>query len=209
MKNLRNILLTTALICSTPIDSEAGPRHPRLDTMKWYVSWLVDTSTLNTKEDIIKIINTLNNPKDSEYTILDTIDGDTVVIYYYDEFITCRLIWVDTPETKDPRKEVQFYWPEASNFCKKTLKWEKVKLEFERYPDWSIKRDNKERLLVYIFLKDWTFFNLEVIKKWFAREYTYREQSYKHQKELKNAQETPQKQCLWLWEKECLKNMNE
>ena len=38
------------------------------------------------------------------------IDGDTVQLLYKGKKLTFRLLLIDTPETKDPRKPVQKIW---------------------------------------------------------------------------------------------------
>jgi len=56
------------------------------------------------------------------------IDGDTLVVAGIG---TVRLIGVDTPETVDSRKPVQFYAMEASAFTKRHAEGQTVRLEFE------------------------------------------------------------------------------
>ncbi len=53
--------------------------------------------------------------------ILRVIDGDTIVVELYGKEEKIRLIGVDTPETVDPRKNVQYFGIEASNYTKKML----------------------------------------------------------------------------------------
>ena len=54
--------------------------------------------------------------------VIKVIDGDTIVIKTFENIIyKIRLIGVDTPETKHPRKGVEYYGPEATAFVKKTL----------------------------------------------------------------------------------------
>ena len=49
------------------------------------------------------------------------VDGDTVKLNYKGKVATFRLLLIDTPETKDPRKPVQKYGPEASAFTTKMM----------------------------------------------------------------------------------------
>jgi micrococcal nuclease len=49
------------------------------------------------------------------------VDGDTIVIELYGKQEKVRLIGVDTPETVDPRKAVQYYGKEASSFTRSKL----------------------------------------------------------------------------------------
>ena len=40
-------------------------------------------------------------------TLVKVVDGDTVKLNYKGKVATFRLLLIDTPETKDPRKPVQ------------------------------------------------------------------------------------------------------
>src|SRR5688572_30322262 len=57
------------------------------------------------------------------------IDGDTIVV---EGTGTVRLIGVDTPETVDPRRPVQFFGREASEFTRRTAAGKSVRLEFDQ-----------------------------------------------------------------------------
>ena len=48
--------------------------------------------------------------------VVRVIDGDTIVVQVNGHPETVRLIGVDTPETKDPRKPVEYFGKEASRF---------------------------------------------------------------------------------------------
>lgn len=79
--------------------------------------------------------------------VIRVVDGDTIVVDYQGQKEKVRLIGVDTPETVDPRRPVQAYGKEASDFSKKMLTGKKVRLAF----DWN-KRDKFGRVLAYINL---------------------------------------------------------
>ena len=121
------------------------------------------------KTDSAKIAQTQNKKL---YQILEVVDGDTVKI---SEIGTLRLIGIDTPETKDPRKVVQCFGKEASENAKKLLSGQKVWLEFDESKS---KTDKYGRTLAYIFREDGYFYNLETVKNGFA--HSYRE--YPHPK---------------------------
>jgi micrococcal nuclease len=57
-----------------------------------------------------------------------------------------RMIGVDTPETVHPKKEVQHYGKEASDYMKKALTDKKVWLQMDAGP-----RDRYQRLLAYVW----------------------------------------------------------
>jgi micrococcal nuclease len=74
-------------------------------------------------------------------------DGDTLQVTVAGEKRTVRLIGVDTPETVHPKKPVQFYGKEASNFTKTTLTNKTVWLEYDVAP-----LDRYNRHLAYVWL---------------------------------------------------------
>lgn len=80
-------------------------------------------------------------------TVLRVVDGDTIVVDYQGQKEKVRLIGVDTPETVDPRRPVQYFGKEASAFTKKMLTGKQVRLEFDQE-----RRDKYGRLLAYIHL---------------------------------------------------------
>jgi len=61
--------------------------------------------------------------------VLRTVDGDTILVSYQGQQEKVRLIGVDTPETVDPRRPVQYYGKEASDFTKKMQADKLVRLE--------------------------------------------------------------------------------
>ncbi len=98
-------------------------------------------------------------------TVLKVIDGDTIVLKLQNRTETVRLLGVDTPETVHPNEPIECFGPEASAFSKATLKTGAVvKLVRDVEP-----RDRFQRLLVYLYLLDGTFFNQLLIEQGFAR----------------------------------------
>jgi micrococcal nuclease len=100
------------------------------------------------------------------------VDGDTIVVSFdpatglgTDEKV--RLIGVDTPETVDPRKPVQFFGAEASRFVAASILGKTVRLAFE-----PTIRDYFGRLLAYVFLEDGTCFNMAIIAEGYGFAYT-------------------------------------
>jgi micrococcal nuclease len=74
-------------------------------------------------------------------------DGDTIQVTVAGDKRTIRLLGVDTPETVHPKKPVQFYGKEASNFTKTTLTNKTVWLEYDVAP-----LDRYNRHLAYVWL---------------------------------------------------------
>jgi micrococcal nuclease len=81
-------------------------------------------------------------------TVVRTIDGDTVDVRFGNGRVErIRILGADTPETKDPRKPVQCYGPEASAYTRRRLLGQRVTLETD-----VEQRDKYGRLLAYIYL---------------------------------------------------------
>jgi len=138
------------------------------------------------------------------YTCTRVVDGDTIVVKGIGKV---RLIGVDTPETVHPRKPVEYYGKEASNFTKRMVEGKKVRLEY----DWQ-KKGRYGRVLAYVYVmtndvKDMPEFknrssmelmvNAELIKQGYGHAYTkypfkYLEQFRKYEKEARE-----NKRGLW------------
>jgi micrococcal nuclease len=97
-------------------------------------------------------------------TVTETVDGDTIVVQLADgRHETVRVLGVDTPETKDPRKPVQCYGPEASAYTHQRLQGRRVALE----RDVEL-RDKYGRLLAYVYV-DGKRFDDELLRLGYAR----------------------------------------
>ena len=108
--------------------------------------------------------NTISNL--IEVTVIRVIDGDTIEIEFDSWFKRkLRLIWVDTPETKHPKKKIEDFWKDAYDFTKNHLEWKKV------YIDIQNSFDKYGRLLWYVYLDKKKMFNEILIKDWYARAY--------------------------------------
>lgn len=129
------------------------------------------------------------------YSIVSVVDGDTVKISVDGKTETFRLIGMDTPETVDPRKEVQCFGVEASNKAKELLSGKKVRIETDASQGTY---DKYNRLLGYIYREDGLFYNKYMIEQGYAHEYTYNA-PYKYQTEFKNAQKEAENKKAGLW----------
>lgn len=128
------------------------------------------------------------------YEVKSVIDGDTIKIDYEGKETSVRLIGVNTPETVDPRKTVECFGQEASQYLKNLLEGKKVKIE----ADYSqTDRDKYDRLLRYIYL-DGEDVGYMVINNGYGYEYTYN-YPYIKQSEYKQAQEEAEKNSRGLW----------
>lgn len=130
------------------------------------------------------------------YFVKSVIDGDTLSIDMNGTIETLRLIGIDTPETKDPRKPVQCFGIEASNKAKELLNGRKVRIEQDASQG---ERDKYDRLLAYMYVDDGLFFNKYMIEEGYAYEYTYN-LPYKYQSEFKTAEDSARVNEKGLWE---------
>ena len=97
------------------------------------------------------------------YVVTRVVDGDTIVV---DRVGTVRLIGVDTPETVDPRRPVQYFGKEAAEFTRRMALSKSVHLEF----DTSL-HDRYGRTLAYVYLPDGTLLNAEIIRQGYGYVY--------------------------------------
>jgi micrococcal nuclease len=97
-------------------------------------------------------------------TVVKTIDGDTIVVRVHRGGVeTVRILGADTPETKDPRKPVQCFGPEASDYTHRRLDGRVVTLERDVEA-----RDKYGRLLAYVYV-DGVRYDDELLRLGYAR----------------------------------------
>jgi micrococcal nuclease len=122
------------------------------------------------------------------------IDGDTVVLLLDGKKIKCRLIGIDTPETKHPQKPVEAYGKEASAFTFNLLKGETVWIETEP----SNKQDKYGRLLAYLYrAPDGLFVNLEIVRQGYGHAYT--RYPFKYMEEFRHYERRAREVGKGLW----------
>jgi len=118
------------------------------------------------------------------HPIVRTVDGDTIVIRVNGVDEKVRLIGVDTPETLDPRKPVQYFGREATAFTDKITRGSCGRLEFDQANTATKNRDKYGRLLAYVYVLSGEashrdaaaspeiFLNAEIIKQGYGHAYT-------------------------------------
>ncbi|MFA5089933.1 MAG: thermonuclease family protein [Candidatus Omnitrophota bacterium] len=111
--------------------------------------------------------------KYTDVLVAKAIDGDTLELANGERV---RLIGVDTPEMHESRKlyrdsrrsgnditTIQKLGRRAYDFTRKLVEGKRVSLEFD-----VEKYDRYNRILAYVYLKDGTFINAEIIKAGYA-----------------------------------------
>jgi micrococcal nuclease len=103
------------------------------------------------------------------YPVARFEDGDTITVTMDGHEERVRMIGVDTPETKDPRKPVQCFGKAASAYTKQLIGAQPVRLEGDTLSD---NRDRYDRLLRYVYLPDGRLVQAEIIKQGYGFAYT-------------------------------------
>lgn len=143
-------------------------------------------------------------------SVVEVVDGDTVDIKFSNGSIdTVRLLGVDTPEKYGENNPEEFqgisdpdylheWGVKASEFTKKLLD----KNVYLKYDEEAGKRGYYGRLLAYIYYKNGTMHNQQLIKHGYAR--VYKESNFKHRQEFFKTEETSKNNYRGIWKK--LKN---
>ena len=107
-------------------------------------------------------------PKDAVPAKVQRVsDGDTFVATVKGRRERIRVIGVDTPESVAPNQPDEPYGEEASDFAKLYLDGETVRLAGDAEP-----RDRYGRMLAYVWLEDWTFWNALLVAEGCAQQLT-------------------------------------
>lgn len=158
---------------------------------------VIDFSSLTTVIDPQVIAD--SPPPIAEVAIVQrVIDGDTVDVVWRGDELRLRLIGMDTPETVDPRKPVQCFGQEASQYAHDLLDGQSVRLEFDESQG---EVDKYGRTLVYIILPSGENFAQVMLRDGYAYEYTY-SKPYKYQNIFKNAEQDARDSERGLWSSE-------
>ena len=133
------------------------------------------------------------------YTVNSIVDGDTLKVSDSEGIYTVRLIGIDTPETKDPRKEIECFGTEATLHLTKLIQNQRLILKSDSTQD---DIDRYGRLLRYAFLENGTNVNKTMIEDGYAYEYTY-SKPYYYKSEFIEAQNSARNAELGLWSGVC------
>jgi micrococcal nuclease len=100
--------------------------------------------------------------------VVKVVDGDTIHVQLGPVREKVRYIGVDTPETKDPRRPVQCFGEQASQFNARLVGDERVRLHRD-----AEERDRYGRLLAYVHrVRDGLFVNAELARLGYAQPLT-------------------------------------
>lgn len=130
------------------------------------------------------------------YPVVRVSDGDTFVIKIHGTDAKIRLLGIDAPESRDPRKPVECFSMEASARLHELLDNQYVRLEDDPT---QMDKDRYGRLLRYVYLPDGTFLNELLLKEGYAFEYTYDSKPYGFVDQFVAAETEAQLQKRGLW----------
>lgn len=126
--------------------------------------------------------------------VIRVVDGDTLVLSPMEKV---RLIGVDTPETKHRKKTVECFGREASKFTKEMVEGKKVRLAFDEANRARGRKDKYGRTLAYVFLKNDTMLNAEIIRQGYGHAYT--RFPFRHLVEFRSLERQARETGVGLW----------
>jgi micrococcal nuclease len=132
-------------------------------------------------------------------------DGDTITVTTPDvPKLTVRIIGVDTPETRDPRKPVQCYGPESSERAKRLLNGATVRLVDD--PTQSLV-DRYSRDLRYVEVRShdgsYVDYGRSTLADGYGRVYVYQNDRFERAGDYDSAQRSSKQGQLGLWGPPC------
>lgn len=156
-------------------------------------------STINATKEATKRITQITQEEKKTanttlYYVLSITDGDTVKVAIDGKPETVRLLGIDTPETKDPRKPVQCFGKESTDFITSLALGKYVRLDADVSQG---DRDKYRRLLRYVYLEDGTNVNAAMVKNGYAVAYV--RYPVAQIEEYKQLQQAAEQNNLGLW----------
>lgn len=134
--------------------------------------------------------------KSGLHDVVETIDGDTLIINYNGVQEKVRLVGLDTPETKHPSKPVQCFGQEASAKLREIVGGKRVYVEFDSTQS---QRDKYGRLLLFIFTEDGQNVARTMIGEGYGHEYTHNSNPHKYQAQFREAEKAAREAKKGLW----------
>jgi len=182
-------------IQSNPIGAATAESRPNRDARRYFLSILTCLLLINlvacSKQEPTQP-TTNPNPEYQFNLVKRVIDGDTIEL---DNGIKVRYIGIDTPETKHPRKPVQYFGKEASEANKQLVLGKKVRMEYDVQ-----KTDKYGRTLAYVYLEDGIFVNAWLVENGYARVSTY-PPNVKYQDKFRELEQKARAEMKGLWKK--------
>src|SRR5918992_1413577 len=131
-----------------------------------------------------------DSDKKKMFLVTEVIDGDTIRVKVRGKSESVRLLAIDTPETKDPRKPVQCFGNEATKKMQAFVSGKYVKLVDDKAQG---NRDKYQRLLRYVY-DGKTFINREMVAQGFA--FSYKQYPTKYLNEFNKLEQVAREKNL-------------
>ncbi len=130
--------------------------------------------------------------------VFRVVDGDTLVARLDKGGVEAkvRLLGINTPETVDPRRPVECFGKQASDYAKKLLSGQRVQLVADPEAD---EIDKYGRLLRNVYLADGTDFNAEMIRQGYAYAYVSFPQNAERKAYLRSLEAEARENLRGLW----------
>lgn len=139
-----------------------------------------------------------------EVTFSKCVDGDTIKVKVKNKEATVRMLAVDTPESVHPKKEVEYYGKDASDYtCNLITNAKKIELEYDSNSD---KYDKYERLLAWVFVDDYLLQD-KLVRNGYA-EVAYLYGNYKYTDLLKDHEVLAKQEYIGIWDDDAREEYN-
>lgn len=139
-----------------------------------------------------------------EVTFSKCVDGDTIKVKVKNKEATVRMLAVDTPESVHPKKKVEYYGKEASDYtCNLITNAKKIELEYDSNSD---KYDKYERLLAWVFVDDYLLQD-KLVRNGYA-EVAYLYGNYKYTDLLKDHEVLAKQEHIGIWNDDAREEYN-
>jgi micrococcal nuclease len=96
------------------------------------------------------------------HKVTDILRADTIKV---DGVGTVKLLGIETPDGKEPKSIFGVHGQNALNFARETLLGKDVRLEFDPATQASGNKDVAGNILAYVYTRDGTLFNGEMVKQ--------------------------------------------
>ena len=120
------------------------------------------------------------------------VDGDTIILESGERV---RLLGVNAPEVNNPKKSIEAFGKEATEFTRRMVEGKLVRIEADQP---ASKKDKHSRILAYVFLQDGTHVNAEIIRQG----YGFAESSWpplKYEYEFRRLEQEAREKRRGLW----------
>jgi len=171
----------------------------RPNNQKSNTNYQKETELVQTTSTAVSATTTQAAKIQTNALVVKAVDGDTLDVKLDAEpakEYKIRLLGVNTPETVDPRRPVQCFGKEASDFTKKTLNGKRIRLDSDPQAD---ERDKYDRLLRNVFLEDGTDFNALLVSEGYANAYVSFPQNPARKVELRKLESQAKAAGKGLW----------